>query len=351
MNIECPQCHCSLSVSLAATGSPVTPKAQLGALNASLDASLDHPFDLSTAITIYCTEQRVTGSWSLAWGNSSEAYLRRFVAAGHPLTRQGVGLWRTELVSSGQATKTTNTQLTTLSTFCRWLVNRGDLPVNPCEGQNIRGKQHAPDEQRLAFEPSEVRALLNAVAQEGTPKGIAGYVWAMAYTGARNEEIAQLRVCDLTYRDSVMVFDLATMDDNQKRKNNASRRLVPVHTELQRFMGTRMALVPQNSTEGLLANLWGFVPGKTQRYSGESSRWVNSTLLPDLKAKGLVRDDKRLTLYSLRHAVATQLKHKGTPESLIAELVGHTNTSMTTGRYGKKYPVVQLQGVVESLSW
>ncbi len=54
-------------------------------------------------------------------------------------------------------------------------------------------------------------------------------------------------------------------------------------------------------------------------------------------------------LYSLRHTVATQLKQQQTHDYLIAELLGHTDSSMSTGRYGKRVDVATLAQVVESL--
>ncbi len=230
-----------------------------------------------------------------------------------------------DLHMESKPVKTINIHLGTLGTFCRWLEARGDLQGNPCSGQAVRGGSQAAQDQRLAFNASEVRTLLDVVDKEAPTRGIAGFVWAMAYTGARNEEIAQLRVCDLSHFGDTRIacFDLATVDDNQARKTSASRRLVPAHNQLLSYLGTRMALRPSNATEVILCNLWGFAQKtRTKRYSYDASRWVNESLLPRLKREGLIRDDARLTLYSLRHAVLTQLKHKGVPEVQIAELRG-----------------------------
>lgn len=339
MSIECPHCHHKLELVLAYGTSP--------AAEALKDA---RELNLAEAVTIYCAEQRVTGAWSPAWAPTAEAHLRRFATSQHPLDRSGVAVWRQELLASAKTPRTVNSHLASLGAFCQWLVNRGDLETNPARGQSVKGKKVAASDERLAFEPKEVAALLSFCSQFAPTPGHAALVAAMAYTGARNEELGQLRVGDIKVVDNITVFDLATMDDGQRRKTSASRRLVPIHSKLQSALATLPTLVPNNSTGGILRNLMGFSE-RNGRWAYTASRWVNDVAIPKLQKNGVIRDDKRLTLYSLRHSVATQLKHKGIQEDLIAELVGHTNSSMTTGRYGKRYPVEKLLAVVESIHW
>ena len=59
--------------------------------------------------------------------------------------------------------------------------------------------------------------------------------------------------------------------------------------------------------------------------------------------------NRKATIQGLRHRVATQLKHSGVEEVRIAELLGHANASIATGRYGKRFDVVALREVVERI--
>jgi integrase len=43
--------------------------------------------------------------------------------------------------------------------------------------------------------------------------------------------------------------------------------------------------------------------------------------------------------------------HSGVGESLISQLVGHANSSMTSGRYGKQFPVKLMAEALETLDW
>ena len=329
-DLRCPYCH--------------TPLALVPLLETPATAGSVR--DLHKAAAVYSTEQRVTGAWSAQWAPTAEAHLRRFVESGLKLDRTGVGEWKQSLLADGKSPRTVNSHLATLGAFCQWLLARGELfGDNPARGHTLRSKKVSAADERLAFEPAEVQALLEAVA--GAPHvGYSQLVWFMAYTGARNEEVAQLRRGDVRQQDGIWVFDLTTMDEGQRRKTSASRRLVPVHTRLQGSMGMQVRQPSEDPAESLLG-----LQEQNGRWAYSASRWVNDRVLPKLKKDGVVRDDKRLTLYSLRHSVTTQLKHKGIPEDLLAELVGHTNSSMTTGRYGKRYPVGKLKEVVELIEW
>ena len=48
-------------------------------------------------------------------------------------------------------------------------------------------------------------------------------------------------------------------------------------------------------------------------------------------------------------AKANELKQQGVSEFVIAQLIGHSNSSITMGRYGKDYDVEVLSSVVEQL--
>jgi len=50
----------------------------------------------------------------------------------------------------------------------------------------------------------------------------------------------------------------------------------------------------------------------------------------------------------MRHMVTDCMKQAGVQEIVIAEIIGHANNSMTTGRYGKRYqPKVLLEALMQ----
>lgn len=329
-DLRCP--HCGGGLELRAALGTSTPTAK--------------PINLRDAAIAYATEQRLTGAWSEQWSAIAPRQLDVFLTSGLPLDRAGVATWREELLKGDRSPRTVNLYLSTLSGFCSWLKNRGELYENPCQGQLIRTGAVAHEE-RLAFSPEEVKALLEWTALYAPTMGHKGLVWGMAYTGARNEEIAQLTASCAVW-EPIAKLDMVTLDDGAKRKTAASRRWVPIHPRLEELIRKAQETTPEG-------NLWGFTntrKGGGGRYSYTPSRWANEVAIRTLKGQGKIRADDRLTLYSLRHSVVTTLKHLEVPEPLIAELVGHSNaSSMTMGRYGKTYPIEKLSEVVLKLDW
>jgi integrase len=64
-----------------------------------------------------------------------------------------------------------------------------------------------------------------------------------------------------------------------------------------------------------------------------------------------ITTDRLKSFHSLRHTFANALKQQGEQESLIAELMGHANESITTGRYGKRYQPKVLLGAIRKLDF
>lgn len=269
-------------------------------------------------------------------------------------TRTATEGYRDHLLREGRSPATVNQHLTIIGGFLKW-CGRGDL----VEGVKVRKRRGASAaNQRAAFTDEEVRRIFRreyaGAAKLRTSlranEGHARYWLPLIclYTGARPEEVAQLRVEDVKLRWAggggcwSGVFDFATVDEGQRRKTEAARRMVPVHPELIR---KGLVLLCQSARPGLLFP--ELKPGANGRLAEAPSRWFNRTWLRD--RCGI--KDTRKVLYSLRHTVATRLKHAGVEESLIAELLGHTNGSMTTGRYGKAYPVEKLAEAVALLEW
>jgi integrase len=277
--------------------------------------------------------------------------------------RQHVVAYRYSLLDSGRAVKTVNNALAILGAFFSWATEMGYLADNPATGLKLKDRTRV-SRKRKAFTPEQIQHVFEEL-RGGGGRTIDGYakVWLpliMLYTGARPEEIAQLRVGDIYEGQRLgpcvegtptWVFDFSTMDDGQRRKNEASRRLVPVHPRLwelglRRLLGTldEQLAGHKRPNAPLFPEL---KPGANGRLAEAPSRWFNRVWLREVVGIS----DSKLVLYSLRHSVATHLKHVGVAEPLIAQLLGHTNSSMTTGRYGKEYPIEKLAAAVAKLDW
>lgn len=64
-----------------------------------------------------------------------------------------------------------------------------------------------------------------------------------------------------------------------------------------------------------------------------------------------ITSDRRKVFHSFRHNFCDNLKQWGVEESIIAELVGHSNQSITAGRYGKRYRPEKLLKAIRHLDY
>lgn len=58
----------------------------------------------------------------------------------------------------------------------------------------------------------------------------------------------------------------------------------------------------------------------------------------------------RPTAYSFRHTFVDELKQANVEEHVVAQIVGHKNTSMTYGHYGKQLPAENLVQAVNTFT-
>ncbi len=255
---------------------------------------------------------------------------------------------------------TVNQHTAALRAFFAWTVREGLRTTNPAEGLKVR--QAAARDQRRAFTVEQVRAIEWETLKRPTPSDATWIPLIMAYSGMRPEEVAQLRVGDLRETaDGGWVFDLTAVGPalpalylpQQRRKNAASRRLVPIHKTLRAAGVLRLREVPGPLGVRTLRNEYAplfpllVAPSSSGRLAARASRHFNEVTLR--KTLGIA--DKRLTLYSLRHSVVTHLRDQGHDPSLIGALVGHTQQGETLNRYAKGSPLAQLRVLVDSINW
>lgn len=114
----------------------------------------------------------------------------------------------------------------------RWLVREELCPKNPASG--IEGLPPNAVVTRRGFTVDELNKLFSAspfAASDG--RGWLYWLPRLAlFTGARFAELLALRADDLCERDGVYVLSIAPTND-RPLKTKGSRRLVPIHPELQ----------------------------------------------------------------------------------------------------------------------
>ncbi|WP_409307904.1 tyrosine-type recombinase/integrase [Pseudomonas putida] len=240
---------------------------------------------------------------------------------GRPLDFDTVAKW---LDSLGVESKTKAQYITAGATFWKWAMKydaqwREDFKgaVNPFDHHELpqlRGRAKA-DVQRLDFSLSELAQLHSAAITEGN-NALADLILLGTYTGARIEELCQLRAEHVITDDGVQSFDI------RDSKTVAGIRVVPVHPALTSLVQRLMT----DSQDGYL------VPSDSKNKYGNRS---------DLHSKAFGRLKKsqgfgpRHVFHSIRKTAITQLVRAEVSGPLIAELVGHETGTVTFDIYSQ----------------
>jgi len=202
-------------------------------------------------------------------------------------------------------------------------------------------KQHRrPDEERKAYDLQDLRAISRNLPKDSSKPEKLYVPMICMLSGMRLDEACQLYREDIIQVDGLWCFDVNDCKD-KKLKNLSSKRMVPVHPYLIElgFLGY-VELCQEGS------RLWGNLKRcKVNGYSNSLGKWYQRF------NRKHVTDDPLKTFHSLRHTFADTLKQLGVQGNLISELMGHANSNITTGRYGKRYQSKVLFEVIQKIDY
>ncbi len=236
-----------------------------------------------------------------------------------------------------------------LSSAFGWAVKEQWLQSNPVAGLTVADNVDAADK-RDPFTSEQLTTIFNGAPwypRDPSPRGKPLHFWGpllALYHGMRRGEIAQLSVADVQEVDGVMVMLVRPGQDGQRVKTKASRRMLPVHPELQR-MGFLAFVAEQR--RGRQKQLF---PGEEANSNGQwgdgFSDWF-TRLLASREVTG-----QRLGLHSFRHNFEDRLRAAGLRGSDIGKaLAGRArqggNDSGDT--YGSGYAAPQLAEALRSI--
>jgi integrase len=237
-------------------------------------------------------------------------------------------------------------RLETISAVLQFATSIDAIPFNPASAVRAP-KDTRPRASKTfkAFEKHEIETLVTVATEiwirrryiTGKTKlsrktDMITALHLLVWTGARPEEICQLRLVDLDM--SKMFVEITNLeDDNDFRerfiKNEQSVRIVPIHSCLASRMDQHLVHIKKASSSTLLFP--SFEPElETGRYARTLSQEWTATL------RKLVTNDPQKVLYSLRHSWAVESRRIGMPEWVRNLIMGHTNkeASHSAGRYG-----------------
>lgn len=178
---------------------------------------------------------------------------------------------------------------------------------------------------RTEFTDEELMQIFNPKTYPNKLKYKARFwipLWAM-YSGARLNEICQLRFEDIKQIDNIWCFDINENSENKSIKNASSKRLVPIHPFLIKlglldFIKDQKEHSKLASKENRNNIFYGLNFQTKNGYGGTISNWFGRYL----KDIGLKRPE--LTFHSFRHTVASRLANSGVSTEIRNAISGWT---------------------------
>jgi len=249
--------------------------------------------------------------------------------------------FRDHLLAEKQTSKTVDKKISILRTLFRVAVHDELLPSDPTAGVLV-AMPKTTKKPRAGFTSDELGTIFGAaVFQRGA---VAGRKFGPAefwlpliglYTGARIEEIAQLRVKEIRRHPTLgHFFHITDEGEDSEVKNESSRRRVPVHQGLldTGLLAYAESLPDQNGY--LFPTL---IPDKYQRRSSGYGKEFGKFLRDELKIL-----DRRKVFHSFRHLFKHRCRELGISEDVHDALTGHTNASEARSYGNDEYPLEPL---------
>lgn len=166
------------------------------------------------------------------------------------------------------------------------------------------------------------------------------------FSGARLNEICQLRTEDVRTADGILCINIDETDGTMKVKSEAGRRAVPVHHELIRlgFADYQARMAKSGSTRlfpGLERGAGGY-------YSDNFTKWYGRWLKRTLSESVVERDG--LTFHSFRHGFKDAMRDAGLEEAIQNRIIGHEDRHIGS-QYGAGYRLEKLKGAIDRVEF
>lgn len=319
-----------------------TPLADVGKAGAMLDP---------TIIDLWATERKVKAKGIAAHRAVARWFHERVgEKPASAITRSDVLAFKTKLVDEGQSAANIKMKLSRLRTTLQWAFDNDYAASNVASGVRIKDTEAAKNRRR-EFDLASLNAIFASpiYSESYRPtqaRGEAAYWLPLLalFTGARMEELGQLRPSDIVMRnypdgDGVerSAFFICLTEDSEDGltlKNAKSERDVPMHPELLKlgFLSYVEAIKVQGHSRlfhELKPNIYGTLTAKW----GE---WFNG-----YKRSACSINDHRMTFHSFRHTFKHYARHVGMIEGIQRQIMGHSSGDVADS-YGSGYSLHKL---------
>jgi integrase len=195
-----------------------------------------------------------------------------------------------------------NSIINAVRSLYRWLLLREKATRNPAE--SIRLPANDSEERDRVAKPGEFAYLLDQLQPEDA------LPWALAaYGTARSQEIRALEWPEVDFEHDVVLL----ADDDEARKSEAARRIVPMVKPLRRRLHAEWIRQGQPSTGRVCP------PRKKARSGMVSLDQLQKRIIKTWEERNL----NPIGLQDSRHTAATWLDHAGVAPKVASVFMGH----------------------------
>ena len=232
------------------------------------------------------------------------------------LTPRSVKLWVDGLALEGSTHSSLDRNLKACKSLWKYLrrssvveLDRADPFVNVMS--LITEKVSKNKQGRVAFEPASIAKIYQA-ALEIKDQPLADTIALGAYTGARINELACLKVTDVTESGSIKITS---------SKTKAGVREIPIHPALVDVV-RRLC---RDSNSGYL------IPSESANQYGNRGDPLSKRFGRLKNSMGFTKGSE--VFHSIRKTIITLMENAGVAEGVAADIVGHEKQTMTYGLY------------------
>ena len=239
--------------------------------------------------------------------------------------------------------KTIRKYLSNLSVYWEFLRDEAQVVTpdtgNPFKGQSLpkENRKVTSSSNRKPFSVDDILKLETAYREacnnNDQSKREDYEIFLVAiYTGARREEIGELKISNINLNDMTLQIEDA--------KTEAGNRAVPIHPNLEPIIQQKLS-ASNDDTSYLFHTLTSNQYGKrTDAFGKRFGRIKNS-----------LGFDNRYVFHSIRKTVITLLEQAGVPESVTADIAGHEKQTMTYGLYSGGSSLAQKADAIKLLDY
>lgn len=240
--------------------------------------------------------------------------------------------------------KTANNLLTRLCAIMGWAHREGLIASNPAQGLYLPENEHGK-EKRHPFTIAQLNALFGSDAMQQYRNEASPRWWIpmlALWTGARLNELCQLRVDDVAERGGIHCL-LIRDGDGKRLKTANAHRVIPLHPKLVAFGFLDYVEAARQRNDAQVFT--GLPVNKHGNASDKFSKWFGF-FLHDLEVK-----TSKTCFHSFRHTFRDALREAGIARELVQALGGWTKGNGTEEVYGQGYSTMRLYEAIQRIDY